>query len=51
MFGSLPHYNEEMEGQNIRKSRIPSIFIYIFTYLLVLSKVDHKELRFYAPVA
>ena len=32
-------------------SRIPSIFIYISTYLAVLSKVDHKELRFYAPVA
>ena len=32
-------------------SRIPSIIIYSLTYLAVLSKVDHKELRFYAPIA
>ena len=32
-------------------SKIPTIFIYTITYLAVLSKVDHKELRFYAPIA
>jgi hypothetical protein len=45
-FGALKHFNS-----NGGKSRIPSVFIYIVTYLFVLSKVDHKELRFYAPVA
>ena len=40
-----------MEEAGLGVSTIPSIFIYITTYLAVLSKVDHKELRFYAPVA
>lgn len=46
LFGNLRNYNESGGS-----SRIPSILIYIVTYLAILSSVDHKELRFYAPVA
>lgn len=39
-----------MTKRGIRKSRIPICMIYIVTYLFVLSIVDHKERRFYAPI-
>jgi hypothetical protein len=47
MCGSLKSFNHKVEGA----SRIPSIFTFIVACLTVLSAVDHKELRFYAPVA
>ena len=47
MFGSLEQYHKK----NKYKSRIPGIFVFIVTYLIILSMVDHKERRFYAPVA
>ena len=31
-------------------SKIPIFLIYIAVYLYMLSKVEHKERRFYAPV-
>ena len=44
--GSLKSFNTKVEGA----SRIPSILTFIVACLTVLSMVDHKELRFYAPV-
>ena len=39
-----------MKKRGIKKSKIPTFMIYIVTYLFVLSIVDHKERRFYAPI-
>lgn len=47
MCGSLKAFNANVNGA----SRIPSLFVFIIAYLTVLSMVDHKELRFYAPLA
>lgn len=47
MCGSLKCYNANVQGA----SRIPSLITFITACLTVLSMVDHKELRFYAPVA
>ena len=44
--GSLEHYNKA-RGQ---LSKIPSIAVFMVAYLVFLSFVGHKELRFYAPI-
>lgn len=45
--GSLKPYHKKKKYN----SKIPGIFLYLLTYILILSMVDHKERRFYAPVA
>ena len=49
-FGTLYHYNREMKDKGLNASRIPTFFIFVASYIFVLSSVDHKERRFYAPI-
>ena len=49
-FGTLYHYNRAMRDKGLKASRIPTFFIFVASYIYVLSSVDHKERRFYAPI-
>jgi hypothetical protein len=47
VFGSLDTFHKKSKY----KSKIPGIFVFMVSYITILSMVDHKERRFYAPVA
>lgn len=48
--GSLTSYNAFCKQNGLKVSKIPFVFIYSVAYIVVLSLLDHKELRFYTPV-
>ena len=50
LFGGLEYYNSACATAKCQATKIPFVFVYSITYVLVLSSLDHKELRFYTPI-
>jgi hypothetical protein len=48
--GTLYAYNREMREKGMQRSQIPTLLVYVVTMVFMLSSVDHKERRFYAPI-